>query len=253
VTQDRKIAKPSKRDYSLRMEPWYRFVRAAIGLVLRLLARVEIEGREHFPSHGPCLVTSNHLHWLDAPIIFVAMPVRSEVWAAEKWENRFFIGPLFRSLDAIFIRRGEVDRKAIGEAIRRLKAGAILGLAPEGTRSKTGGLQPGKTGVAYLAFRVGAPVLPGVCYGQEKVFSSLRRGRRARVRVIFGPVIPLPQLEGKPRPDDLRGFTEEIMLRTAAMLPPEYRGVYADALEKRPDLQDYHRSQDPKLSRRGNV
>jgi 1-acyl-sn-glycerol-3-phosphate acyltransferase len=252
VTQDSEIARQSRRDYSLRMEPWYRFVRGAIGFVLRLLARVEIEGRQHFPSHGPYLMTSNHLHWLDAPIMFVAMPVRGEVWAAEKWEDHFFIGPLFRSLDAIFIRRGEVDRKAIGEAIRRLKAGAVLGLAPEGTRSKTGGLQRGKTGAAYLAFRTGAPPLPGVCYGQEKVFSSLRRGRRARVRVIFGPLIPLPQLEGKPRPDDLRDFTQEIMLRMAAMLPPEYRGVYADALEQRPDLHAYHRSPDPKPSMRGN-
>lgn len=248
VTRDRHTARQSKRVYSLKMEPWYRFVRGAVGFILRLLARVEIEGRERFPSHGPCLVTTNHLHWLDAPVMFVAMPVRSEVWAAEKWENRFFIGPLFRSLDAIFIRRGEVDRKAIGEAIRRLKAGALMGLAPEGTRSKTGGLQPGKTGVAYLAFHAGASVVPAACYGQEAVFSSLRRGRRARVRVVLGPLIPLPELGGKPRADDLRRVADEIMLHLAALLPPQYRGVYAAALEQRPDLWDGHRLQDPKPS-----
>jgi 1-acyl-sn-glycerol-3-phosphate acyltransferase len=241
-----------RREYGLEMEPWYRFVHGVIGGIIRLLARLEVEGLEHLPDQGPVMVAVNHLHWLDAPVIFAALPVRSEVWAAEKWENRFFIGALFRSLDAIFIHRGEVDRKALGEAIRRLKAGALLGLAPEGTRSKTGGLQQGKTGVAYLAFRVGAPVVPCVCYGQEKVFGSLRRGRRARVQVVFGASVPVPEVEGKARPDDLRAFTEEIMLRMAAMLPPEYRGVYAEPLAQRPDLRTDQPATGPRPYTRGN-
>jgi hypothetical protein len=143
-----------RREYGLEMEPWYRFVHGVIGGIIRLLARLEVEGLEHLPDQGPVMVAVNHLHWLDAPVIFAALPVRSEVWAAEKWENRFFIGALFRSLDAIFIHRGEVDRKALGEAIRRLKAGALLGLAPEGTRSKTGGLPGLSRGRARGALRM---------------------------------------------------------------------------------------------------
>jgi 1-acyl-sn-glycerol-3-phosphate acyltransferase len=234
------------------MEPWYRFVHGLIGLIVRLLARLEVEGLEHIPPQGPVIVATNHLHWLDAPIVFAALPFRSEVWAAEKWENRFFIGWLFRSLDAIFIQRGKVDRKALGEALRRLEAGALMGLAPEGTRSKTGGLQHGKTGVAYLAFRTAAPVVPCVCYGQEAIFPSLRRGRRGRVRVVFGRQIPVPEVDGKARPDDLRAFTEQIMLRMAAMLPPAYRGVYAEPLAQRPELRDDDRLPEPKPRTRGN-
>ena len=72
--------------------------------------------------------------------------------------------------------------------------------------------------------------------GQEKVFPSLRRLRRARVRVVFGPTFEPPAIEGKASAAQVHAFTEEIMYRLAAMLPPEYRGVYEDVTEKRPDL-----------------
>jgi 1-acyl-sn-glycerol-3-phosphate acyltransferase len=97
-------------------------------------------------------------------------------------------------------------------------------------------MQRGRSGAAYMAFRTGARLVPVAVTGQEKVFPSLWRFRRARVHVIFGPPFAPPVGEGKASAAEVHAFVEEIMYRLAAMLPPEYRGVYADVEEKRPDL-----------------
>ena len=224
------------KTYSVKVRGWYRVVRGIVGFLIRLFSHLEVVGLEHIPAEGPYLYVSNHLHWLDAPVLGVASPHRTWVFAGEKWERHWILGPLFRSLDAIFVNRGEVDRKALRRAMTVLEGGGILGLAPEGTRSKTGALQQGRSGAAYMACRAGVKLLPAVVTGQEKVIASLWRFRRARVRVVFGPPFEPPPIEGKASAAQVHAFTEEIMYRLAAMLPPEYRGVYGDVAEKRPDL-----------------
>jgi 1-acyl-sn-glycerol-3-phosphate acyltransferase len=228
--------------YSAEIRGWYRVIRGIIGFLIRILSRLEIEGLEHIPDQGPYLLVTNHLHWLDAPLLLAAFPYRTWVFAAAKRENHWFFGPLFRSLDAIFVRRGEVDRQALRKALAVLEGGGILGLAPEGTRSPTGSLQRGRKGAAYMACRTGVPVVPVVAMGQEHLFPSLRRLRRARVRVQFGPPFKsAPCSEGgKVATKEVRAFTEEIMYHLAALLSPEYRGVYDDVGEKRPELFALH-------------
>ncbi len=226
-------------DYSLEIRGWYRVVRGIILFLLHLLCRVEVEGLEHIPDEGPYLYISNHLHWLDPPVLMAIFPHRAYVFAAEKWEKNPVLGPLFKSLDSIFVRRGEVDRKALRKAMAVLEGGGILGMAPEGTRSSTGAMQRGHSGAAYLAYRAGVQLLPAVATGQEKVFPSLLRLRRATVRVAYGPPFAPPLADeagGRVRAADMHAFTEEMMYRLAALLPPEYRGVYEDVAEKRPDL-----------------
>jgi 1-acyl-sn-glycerol-3-phosphate acyltransferase len=99
-------------------------------------------------------------------------------------------------------------------------------------------MQQGRSGAAFLAYRANASVVLVVITGQENLFPSLRRLRRARVRVVFAPPFdPLPIPAGhRAGTTEVRAFTEEIMYRMAAMLPPEYRGQYADVEDKRPDL-----------------
>ena len=222
--------------YSLEMGGWYRALRGLIGFLLRLLARLEIEGLEHIPDEGPYLLIINHLHWLDPPLLAAVFPHRAYILAAGKWERHWFLGPFMRSLDAIFVKRGEVDRKALRQAMAILKGGGVLGMAPEGTRSKTGAMQRGRSGAAYMAYRAGVPVVPSVATGQEKVFSSLLRFRRATVRIVFGPPFEPPQVEGRASGPQVHAFADDIMYHLAAMLPPEYRGIYADVAEKRPEL-----------------
>ena len=180
------------------------------------------------PAEGPLLLVSNHLHWLDTPVLGVTVPRRATVFAARKWERRPIAGWVLRTLgNAIFVYRGEVDRQALRKALAVLKDGRVLAMAPEGTRSDTGALQQGKEGTAYLAARTAVPLVPVVAYGQEKMFSSLLRGRRAEVHVIYGPPFALPSTPGRVSKKRLQEFTEQIMLGLAAMLPPAYRGVYS--------------------------
>jgi 1-acyl-sn-glycerol-3-phosphate acyltransferase len=230
-------SKPGEgKTYSLEIRGWYRVVRGIVGFLLRVLSRLEIQGLEDVPAEGPYLLITNHLHWLDPPVLGVAFPHRAHIFAAEKWENHWLLGPFLRSMDAIFVNRGEVDRKALRQALAILEGGGVLGLAPEGTRSKTGAMQRGRSGAAYMAYRTGARLVPVVVTGQQNVFSSLRRLRRAKVQVVFGPPFAPPPVEGKASAAQVHDFAEAIMYHLAAMLPPEYRGVYDDVAEKRPDL-----------------
>jgi 1-acyl-sn-glycerol-3-phosphate acyltransferase len=225
------------KTYSLEIRGWYRVARGIVNLLIRLFARLEVEGLEHLPEQGSYLVITNHLHWLDPPLLMAILPHRAYVFAAAKRENHWFFGPLFRSLDAIFVHRGEVDRKALRQALAVLEGGGLLGMAPEGTRSSTGAMQQGHGGAAYLAYRARACVVPVVTTGQEKVFPSLWRLRQARIRVVFAPPFGPPIPAGaRANLAEIRAFTEEIMYRLAAMLPPEYRGLYADVEDRRPDL-----------------
>lgn len=222
--------------YSLERRGWYRVVIWFIRSLLRILSRYEIEGLEHVPDQGPFLLVSNHLHWLDPPVLGAAFPHRAVVFAAEKWENHWLLGPFLSSLGAIFVNRGEADRKALRQALAVLHGGGVLGLAPEGTRSKTGSMQRGRSGAAYMAYRTGSSLVPVVAWGQEEVFPSLWRLRRATVHVVFGPSFRPPPVEGKASAAQVHAFAEEIMYRLAALLPPEYRGLYDDVAESRPDL-----------------
>lgn len=201
--------------------------RGFVLLLIRLLARVQVEGAENIPATGPFVLAPNHIHMLDLPVIFAYLPRRTVVFAANKWQNFPILGWLLRSFgDAIYVHRGAPDRKALGLAVEVLKAGGVLGLAPEGTRSRTGGLQQGRTGVVYLANRGDAPILPVVAFGQEKAFACWLRFRKVPICVRIGKPIHLPA--GKLRASELDSHTDDLMITLARMLPAEYRGVYAE-------------------------
>ncbi len=148
------------------------------------------------------------------------------------WEYRDYV--LFKwvleAAEPIWVRRSEFDREALLESIRVLRQGGLLGLAPEGTRSPDGTLQPGKHGVAFLAARVSVPIIPVGIAGTDQMVERFRRMRRMRIRVVFGESFHLPQ-EGRLSSEELAAATEIIMLRIARLLPPERRGVYAHRVE----------------------
>jgi 1-acyl-sn-glycerol-3-phosphate acyltransferase len=217
----------TKQSDPLAMGAWYRIARGIIGFLFKVLSHLEVEGLEHLPDRGPYLIVANHLHWVDAGLLMAILPFRTGVFAGEKWGKHWLTGPLMRSFHAIFVNRGEVDRRALRQALNVLKSGGVLGLAPEGTRSKTGGLQHGHNGAAFLAYHAGVRLVPVACTGQEQIFPSLRRLRRARVRVVFGPPFEPAPVSGRVTVTHLQELTEEIMQHLVVLLPPEYHGVYA--------------------------
>lgn len=206
-----------------------RFLRHLAWLVLRLLTRLEVYGVEKIPATGATLMIMNHLHWLD-PIIGVAVIQRPTVmFTAEKWEHRPVIGSVLRwSQRVIFVVRGELDRRALSQALEVLERGEMLGVAPEGTRSKTGALLQAHDGAAYLVSRSGATVAPVVAYGQEQAERQWKRLRRPHIVVRVGEPFRFEDTPNKARSRDLPPYTEEMMRRLAELLPPGYRGVYGD-------------------------
>lgn len=209
------------------IRPWlFKPLAAIIRLLVRLLTRPHIEGTEHLPAEGAAIIVSNHLHHFDTAI--VGMIVTRPTWAlaAEKYEKHPFFGPILRTGGAIFIQRGEVDRRALHTALEVLRDGHCLAVAVEGTRSRTGALSQGKTGAAYLATRANVPLVPVVVWGTEQVIPAWFRLRRADVYVRIGPPFRLP--EGRARTAELEAYTDEIMTTLAAMLPAQYRGVYSN-------------------------
>lgn len=199
-------------------------------IACKVTTRWEIYGLENLPKQGPYIIAINHLHYFDPPIVYASMPWRMifkvRAFAAEKYRHTL-IGLPVHLTHGIFVKRGELDRDALREALGHLKEGNMLAIAPEGTRSKTGGLQEGKPGIIYLAQRTNAPIIPLAIYGQERVWQELKRGRRQRVVERIGEPFVLPPLDRKRKNEQMDELTTELMCKIAALLPEEYRGVYA--------------------------
>lgn len=194
---------------------------------LTLLTSMTVWGTENIPANGATLMVMNHLHWLD-PIVALAVIRRPAVMlTAEKWERTFFIGHVMRwSQRAIFVQRGEPDRTALKRALEVLQRGEMLGISPEGTRSRTGGLQQAHDGPAYLVTRTGATIAPVVVYGQEHAEQYWRKLRRPRIMVVIGEPFRFTDTPAHVRSRDLQPYTDAMMRHLAQLLPEAYRGVY---------------------------
>ncbi len=204
---------------------WYRSLRIIMRFLLFLLTDYKVSGRHNVPQRGPLMITSNHLSAIDLPAVMPVIPGEVTVFAAQKHSHGLH-GLIMRSVYVIFVRRGEADRQALRQALRILENGGMLGLAPEGTRSPSKTLIRAKPGAAYLAVRSGATILPIGITGTETVLREWRHFRRPKIRVAVGKPYKLnaPD-EGRP---DFQALGDEMMLHIAELLPPDYRGVYAD-------------------------
>lgn len=215
----------------------YWMVRNFFAFVYRILMRIEVVGRENLEVEGPCLVLLNHLSVFDPPLVGLLLPRRGWALAAEKYRRHPLFGPVMRFVGVIFVRRGEMDRRALRAALKVLREGGLVAMAPEGTRSKTGQLQQAKEGAAYLASRTDATIVPIAIAGTEKVVRSLKRLRRGRVRVVIGEPFKLPPSDGPVKGPQLAAYTDLIMCRLATLLPESYQGFYRDrCVLSRPSL-----------------
>jgi len=193
-----------------------------------VLCRVDDAQLARIPSRGPLIVVANHINFLDAPVLFPRVhprPVTGFV-KAETWQNPA-LAFLFDTWRTIPLERGEADVRAFRAGLTALEEGAILAVAPEGTRSGHGRLQAGRPGVVLLALHSGAPVLPMVYYGAERFHDNLRRLRRTDFRIVVGQPFYLDARGVKVTQDVRRAMVDEMMYQIAALLPPDYRGVYA--------------------------
>ncbi len=213
-----------------RLERRRRFLRWLLRyLGFALLVKVDhAEGVENVPKEGPAILMINHIAFIDPFVILDALPRNIVPLAKIEVYNYPVIGIFPRLWEVIPVRREEFDRRAVQQVMEVLNAGEIVLVAPEGTRSSQ--LQRGKEGVAYMASRSGAPVVPVAVDGTIGFpalrFTSPWKGRGAIIR--FGrPFRYQPEYRHAGR-EQLRKMTDEAMYILAGMLPPERRGVYAD-------------------------
>ncbi len=203
--------------------------------LLRLILGMQIEGLENVPRRGPALVVCNHLHNAD-PVLMVAAFPRPVLFMAKR---EVFGVPVVRwfarQAGAFPVERGTADRAALRHAERLLAEGMLVGVFPEGTRSTTGALKEPFPGVALIATRSRVPIIPAAIWGTETLpFNGKkgRRGKRKPVRVRIGTPFCLPERAPGERRPNLDELTDLMMAQIARLLPPEYRGVYAERVRE---------------------
>lgn len=203
-------------------------LRRVVLWLFKLLTRLDTAGLENLPPEGGILIAINHLSRLDGPLVFALLKRRDVTGlVSTKYQKNLFFRWLVNQAGGIWINREEADIQALRSARDYLRSGGGIGIAPEGTRSRTGQLIPAKTGVAYLAEKAAVPVIPVAVWGTEGAIAALFRLRRPSIHVRFGKPFRLPPVTRARRDEDLQRNTGLIMSRIAALLPEAYRGVYA--------------------------
>jgi len=204
-------------------------LRNLINWLLKHLTDTQYKGIENVPSSGGVLVATNHLSRMDIPVLFL-IPNRPEMTALVT--TKYLQYPLIRwfivTAKGIWLDRDTADFGAFRQAVKALDEGKAVGIAPEGTRSKTGQLLEGKPGTAMLALRAHVPIVPVAITGTIGSFKKAITLRHPTITAEFGPLIPTPELERDNREAQLQRLTDEIMCQIALMLPESYRGFYAN-------------------------
>lgn len=198
--------------------------------MMKLIARIEVRGLEHLPK-GNAIIAANHLGRLDTAVLMAVIDREDIIMPiAEKYKNHPIFGALGRAANGIWLNRFEADYSALRQILERMEQGGLLVIAPEGTRSKTEALQAGKMGVAFLASKSGYPVIPVAVTGTEDrvIVQNLKRLRRSKITATAGEPFYIEIPKGRGREEAMRKATDEIMCRIGAMLPEQYRGVYAN-------------------------
>jgi len=192
------------------------------------LFNVDIRGVHHVPLEGACVVVANHLSNFD-PFVLGAYVPRPISWVAKQEVYRSLpIAVLCHLWGVVAVRRDGLDTRPLRQLQRLLSDGGIVGMFPEGTRSRGNGLQAPLSGAAYLIAKSGAVITPVGLWGAETLNLSTRISHgRPRVNIRVGQSFKMEAGPGRVTGAVLEEIGETIMHRIAALLPMQLRGVYA--------------------------
>ncbi|WP_246075687.1 lysophospholipid acyltransferase family protein [Nonomuraea terrae] len=207
----------------------YQVVKFAATPLTHAMCRPHITGAAHVPRKGPAILAANHLSVLDSFLLPALLP-RHVTFTAK---NEYFDG---NPVSGFFMRLGKslpIDRDSahaaqamLDAAAELLERGELFGIHPEGTRSPDGRLYRGKVGVAWLALKTGAPVLPVALSGTEKVLPlGAKVPRPASIGITIGAPLRFDGDHAKAR--DRRRVTDEIMEAIQKLSGQEYVPTYA--------------------------
>jgi 1-acyl-sn-glycerol-3-phosphate acyltransferase len=185
----------------------YSIVRPIVTLLVKLLFRLEVSGRQYLPARGGFILASNHLSYLDPVVLGVASPRKLNFMAKrDLFTNRLF-SAFIGALGAIPLKRNHADLSALRGGLQLLKEGTALVLFPQGTRREPSKAYPG---VGFLAVNAGVPIIPARIQGTETAMPKGRRFiRPAKVKICFGEPI---FVERRCKPDYIE-IAQKVMSR----------------------------------------
>jgi 1-acyl-sn-glycerol-3-phosphate acyltransferase len=199
-------------------------------LGLEVMCRIRKENWESIPHEGPLLAYANHTGMVEAPVMYTQLQPRPKTTAlakVETWDN-WFLNWVFNLWEIIPIRRGEADMDALRKSLEMLEKGYILGISPEGTRSRNGKLLRAHGGVAMLALKSGAPLIPVAHWGGENFGANVKKFKRTDFNIRVGRQFFLDDHSQRVSKEIRQQMADEMMYQLAKLLPEEYRGEYSD-------------------------
>lgn len=186
--------------------------------LLRSFWRIRSLGTRHVPLGGPVILAGNHANFADGPLLYAFCPRPVHFWVKQEMFTGV-LDPVLRGIGHIPVHRGSADRGMITDSLKVLKAGSCLGVFPEGTRG-AGDFAAVHNGLAYLAMRSGAPIVPVACLGTGERGASIAAlpSWRAKIDVVYGkPFLPAPDT-GKRSRRAVTDASERIVERLTAHL-----------------------------------
>ncbi|SIT66547.1 lysophospholipid acyltransferase family protein [Edaphobacillus lindanitolerans] len=193
---------------------FYHFAKSVVYGLLKPLYRLDVKGTEHFPETGGVLLCANHTSLLDPPTVGITAPRPVSFMAKAELFEAPILNKLLPGLHVFPVKRGLSDRSAVRTALGLLKDGGVVGMFPEGTRSKDGTLGKPMSGAGFFALKGGdAVVVPCAVIGQYKPFR--------KVKIRFGrPIDITPYRERRASADEV---AEMIMEHIAKLISEEKR------------------------------
>ncbi|HPL82086.1 MAG TPA: lysophospholipid acyltransferase family protein [Anaerolineaceae bacterium] len=203
-----------------------------LNLIRKLIAKFcdqKIYNPEIPESLNGAILVTNHISRLD--VVFLMLSTKREdviALTASNYRRAPFFGTILKKIGVIWLDRGESDFKAMRETADYIKKGWIVGLAPEGRRSRSGKLIEAKPGAVLIAMKTGAPIIPVGLVGTADMGKAIKEWRKMDVTINFGEAFYLPEREeNEHNRDYVQRALEEVMCRIAVLIPEEQRGFYA--------------------------
>lgn len=207
------------------------FIKPAFRLLFLALSRVTITGRENIPYGKPYMAAINHVSLFEPPFVAAFWPEMLEgMGASDIWKKKGQ-NILVDWYGGLKVHRGEYDRKLIDMVVNVLDSGYPMLIAPEGGRTHTPGMHRAMAGIAFILERAKVPVVPVGMVGTTDDFAKKAFSfKRPRIEMHIGKSFLLPPIEGsgQERREARQRNADLVMEHIAALLPEEYRGVYAD-------------------------
>lgn len=184
---------------------FYKLVRGIVRLYFKLFFRFRVKGLANIPNEGAVILATNHTSNYDPPVVGCALDRQVHFLAKEEIFKVPILGKIVEKVGSFPIKRGGNDRKAIKTGLELLNSGKVLGVFPEGTRSKTGELGKGLPGAAMFALKSDAVVIPIGIVSNYKFFKTI-------IINVGKPISLIEYKKEKISSEDLISAMEKIML-----------------------------------------